>query len=196
MAVPDSDVVLICYQWGFFGWLLVSAALVWGRGLWLGAAWFACRAGQLHVLALAATGVASWALQYTVATLLLHGTPPYPACNNNVRAAPDLAVWLLYHYWTLATAHELYVGRVAWSWLRAARRLAEIILVPVVLVLSGNTTWAYAAAGAGFGVAVGILSALLLLVLWAPRFATLAPLIRWAGVTHDPADPALAFVFF
>jgi hypothetical protein len=196
MAVPSTDVVAICYQWGFFGWLLVSAALGWGRGLWLGATWYACRAGQLYWIALAATGAASWALQYTVATLLLRGEPPYPACNNNIRAAPDLAVWLLYHYWTLAIVHDAYHGRLLASWLRTVRRIAEAVCVPLILVYTGNTTWAYAAEGAGFGVAMGVLSALLLLALWMPRMSGVALHARWAGLGHvdDPRDTQ--FMFF
>lgn len=198
MTVPDSDVVVVCYQWGFVGWLLVSAALTWGRGLWLGAAWYACRAGRLYWIALAATGVASWALQYTVATLMLRGAPPYPACNNNVRAAPDLAVWLLYHYWTLAIVHEAYHRRLLVSWLRTARRVAEAVGVPLILVLTGNTTWAYAAEGAGFGVAMGALSALLLLALWTPRMADVAPHFAWAGIASTPVaeHDGVAFMFF
>jgi hypothetical protein len=196
MATPSGDVVLICYQWGFAGWMLVMLALSWGRGLWTGATWYACRAGQLHVVMMAATGLASMALQYTVATLLLRGDTPYPACNNNPRAFPDMAVWLLYHYWTLAAAHELYSGRVSWSWLRAARRVAELLGVPVVLIYTGNTTWAYAAAGAGFGTAMGLLSAVLLLVLWAPRMAAVAPFLARLGIVHDPRQDDIVWVFF
>jgi len=196
MAVPTGDVVLICYQWGFAGWMLVMLALSWGRGLWTGATWYACHSGRLHVMMMAATGVASMALQYAVATLLLHGPTPYPACNNNPRAFPDMAVWLLYHYWALSAAHELYVGHVGWSWLRSVRRAAVLVGVPAVLVVTGNTTWTYAAAGAGFGTAMGLLSAVLLLVLWAPRMGAVAPFVTWAGIVHNPRLDDIVLVFF
>ena len=196
MTVPDSDVVVVCYQWGFVGWCLVSFALTWSRGLWLGASWYACRAGQLYWLFLVLTGIASWALQYTVATLLLHGAPPYPACNNNVRASPDLAVWLLYHYWTLAVIHDAYNGRMLASWLRTGRRILEGVAVPVILVLTGNTTWTYAAEGAAFGVAMGLLSALLLLLVWLPRMHTIALYVDWLGFGHHNLRDDGSFIFF
>lgn len=182
----STDEVRICYQWGFLGWALVYAALTWGRGLWLGAAWYACRAGELYWLLVAATGLASWAVQYAVASALLSGAPPYPACNNNVRASPDLAVWLLFHYTTLAVVHEGAVGRFP-GWGVAGRRLAACIAVPGVLIATGNTTWAYAAIGAGFGVALGLLASALLLVVWAPRLDRAQAALAWTGAVHRPA---------
>lgn len=187
----QTDEVRICFEWGFLGWALVSAALTWGRGLWLGLSWYAVRVGELYWLMATATGIASWAAQYVVATVLLDGTPPFPECNNNIRAAPDLAVWLLYHYWTLTVVHERYVGIVWASWWTCIYRVAVGVAIPVILVVTGNTTWAYAAYGVGFGVAMGLLSAVLLTVVWAPRIPAVAQYTAQLGITTH-CDDAVA----
>jgi len=179
----DVDEVRICYQWGFLGWALVSGALATGKGLWLGAWWYACRFGDLYVSAMLLTAAFSWAVQFVVATFLLSDDPPFPECNNNVRSTPDLAVWLLYHYWTMEVVHEFYWQR-PWSMWVSARRLAVGVAVPVVLVVTGNTTWLHALYGALFGTAIGLMSAALMLMVWVPRLADVSSCLGWTGFVY------------
>ena len=180
----DTDEVRVCYQWGFLGWALVWFALSAGKGFWLGAWWYACRIGALYVATMLITGAFSWAAQFVVATFLLSGDPPFPECNNNVRSTPDLAVWLLYHYWVLEVAHEWYWAQ-PWCWWVSARRILLSVAVPVILVLTGNTTWLHALYGALFGVAIGLASAVLLLMIWVPRMEKVAAYTAAFGFAYD-----------
>lgn len=183
MTSYDVDQVSVCYQWGALGWALVWFALTAGKGFWMGAWWYACRMGDLYVTMMLVTGAFSWAAQYAVATFLLSGAPPFPECNNNVRSTPDLAVWLLYHYWVLEVVHEYY-WQHPWSPWVTLRRLALGAAVPVILVLTGNTTWLHALYGALFGIGAGLISAVLLLVLWVPRMPAVSSYTMALGFAY------------
>lgn len=182
----DTDEVRVCYQWGFLGWALVWFALTAGKGFWVGAWWYACRFGDLYLVMMLVTGAFSWAAQFVVATFLLSGAPPFPECNNNVRSTPDLAVWLLYHYWTLEVVHERY-WQQPWTWWMPARRIALGVAVPIILVITGNTTWLHALYGGLFGIAIGLMSAVLLLMLWIPRMEAVAEYTRCFGYVYGTA---------
>lgn len=181
-----TDEVRVCYPWGMPGWLLVYTALGAGRSLWLGVWWYALRCVDIHFLVLACTGGLAMVLQYSAAAFLFRQPveDALTACNNNVMAAPDLTAWLVFQYWTLAEVHDRWAG-TAWAPLTTAWRALVSIGAPVILVLTRNTTWAWAAEGAAFGVAVGLVCASVILIALEPRMAAVVPHLAWAGVVKS-----------
>ena len=190
------DEVRVCYPLGFFGWALVYTALGAPRLLWAGLAWYGVRCAELYFLVLWASSAVAFALQYTAAAYLFD-QPAVTAlsCNNNVRAAPDLTVLLALQYTVVAEVHDRWVG-APWSWWVFARRvLFAAVAVPVVLVLTENTTWAHAAEGAGFGVATGGVVAAAIYVVLVPRLheVCVPRYVGWVGLREHryPAGKAV-----
>lgn len=180
----ETDAVLLCYRGGFLGWLAVWTAIGTPRFLWAGLSWMSSHSLDLYWLLLASGWLLVTALQFVVATFWLDRHEHTALeCNNDLRAMPDLSVWLLLHYLATIGAHEFAYGE--WpGWWTLAWRVVYIVGVPGVLLWSRNTKWLYALAGAGFGLASGLLFAALLLVLWLPRIhdanATVYAVYDWA----------------
>lgn len=188
---PAADVASVCYAWGYVGWALVWMALSSGKSMWLSLGWLASRTQELYFWAVCATGAFSFTAQWILSTLVFLSPGELPSCSSNIRAAPDLTVWLLWHFWVLAFAHERFFA-VEWSWWVAARRVLCAVLVPVVLVLSGNSRWEYVGVGAACGLGAGVLCAALCLFVWLPRMPDVAQYTHELGIFHH-ADMLRAY---
>jgi hypothetical protein len=161
-----------------------------GRSLWAGVWWYAIRAVDLHLMLVSATSVLAMVLQYSAAAYLFaQPTRDDAACNNNVRAAPDLSVWLLAQYLTIAEVHDRWAG-VQWSWPVVAYRVVIGVGAPLTLVLTANTTWAWAAEGVAFGVATALIAVAVLLTVVEPRAPAVATYVAHAGIRVRTVPPA------
>jgi len=153
-----SDDIRLCYRAGGLGWAAVQLALAAPAALWAGLSYMASITRDAYHILLAANWALVVALHYLVAAgwNAREGGAPTAACNNNLRAMPDLTVWLLVHYAVLGEVHRRIIG-VRASWLGAASTVAHLVLPPAVLLWTDNTRPLYALAGAGLGLASGAL---------------------------------------
>lgn len=187
----ETDAVLLCYKGGMLGWALVRTAVGLPALLWAGVSYSSTTERTLDWTLLAAGWPLVVALQYMAASFWLdrhaHTALPGLKCNNDIRAMPDLSMWLLAHYVVVMCVHELVAARWPGLW-GHLRRLLYLVAVPAVLVWSGNTTVPYALAGAGFGAATGLICAALLVAVWLPRLDAAVALVR----APPPPDAAAA----
>lgn len=176
----QADVVSICYKAGFFGWVLVQAAIGVPRFLWAGLSWMSTVDTSLYWLLLASSWAFVIGAQYLAASFWLDKKQVTPSkCNNNRSAMPDLTMWLLAHYIVIIYTHEFAIGARP-RWWAVLLRLVYLIGVPAILVWTQNTTIPFALAGAGFGVTSGLLCAVLLWTIWIPRLPEMENIIREA----------------
>ena len=191
MSLPSFDTKL-CYRGGVLGWVAVQLALAAPAFVWACLSYLASLTCDAYHILLAGNWMLVAALHYLVAVgwNAREGGAPLDACNNNLRAMPDLAVWLLVHYALLAEVHRRLTYAPA-TWYGLACTLAHLVLPPAVLLWTHNTRPLYALAGAGLGLASGALFCALLLCVLLPALGGLTA-ARLAA-EHDAAQPQLYF---
>jgi hypothetical protein len=186
--------VSLCYTGGFLGWLVLVFTIGIPYIIWGGLAWLSWVTWDVYWTLLSLGSAQVIATQYLVSTLWFDKMQKSPdsTCNNNIRALPDLLVWLTAHYIVVMFAHDFAVRRPLRLWM-VLQRAAALAVVIVVLVLMHNTTVAYAFVGVGFGVATGVLFSVLLLVVWVPRMCVVNDLLlEWRHCLREVADSHLS----
>jgi hypothetical protein len=143
----------------------------------------------------ATTGLVTVMLQYVFA-LLYDPHPPVPYgflpgsafCGGKYHhLLPNLETALVYHYWVLVVAHELYLGNRVTPWHRL-RHVATLLFVPITLVLSNDSTTSNAFYGVALGLATGVVTSIVFLLVLVPRLPLVAPWLQLLSVNHLPAE--------
>lgn len=169
-----TEVIELCYPAGLAGWAAMQWAVATPLFLW------AAAYGSYRQWGYRAALSANWALVVALHYLVAvgwdarQGGAPLAECNNNLRAMPDKAMWLLLHYLVLEEISRRW-RREPLSWFGVASTLVHLVLVPAALLWTRNTRPLYALAGAGLGVASAALCGAVLVVVVAPALAELWP---------------------
>lgn len=121
------------------------------------------------------TAVASFVLQE-----LIKQNHPHPDCNPGW-GSPAFEVQLAYHFMVLMLSHRLYwIGAV--GLMDTFRGFMLVVLVPLVLILSGNYTFEQVAIGAVVGLFTGAASVQFIFLFWLDRIEVIAKhpaLVKW-----------------
>jgi hypothetical protein len=124
-------------------------------------------------------------MQYTIASL-----PPNPGCTTEPFALPHWPVLASSLYVVTMLGHRLY-WRIPFSLFTVLRGILIGVCVPLVMVLSGNSTVAQALGSIGIGVGLALFNLTCIFVFWLERIDVLcsSKILRiWLGyresITH------------
>ena len=167
--------------------------------LFWGLAGFALYSRDIYVQ-LMCTSYWFTALVNVVLQYIVREAHPNPSCAQiNVDvigsyANPPWPIQLAAHYITLLTVDRLHWG-IRFGLPDLIRILLFMVVLPFVLVFSGNYTTAQAFIGLGVGIATGLYTAQEILCFWMHRFSTMCSssiVYRYMGYRHAGATQLYA----